>query len=47
MRTTGTRVLPLGARDAQRRIVETIETERRLPDVHTGHGGIAPRSASL
>ncbi len=36
MRTTGTRALPSGAREAQRRIVEIIETERRLPDHEIG-----------
>jgi hypothetical protein len=36
MRTTGTRALPAGAREAQRRIVEMIETERRMPEHEIG-----------
>jgi DNA-binding transcriptional MerR regulator len=36
MRTTGTRALPPGARDAHRRILEMIETERRMPEQDLG-----------
>jgi MerR family transcriptional regulator, light-induced transcriptional regulator len=49
IRTTGARVLPVGAREAQRRIVEIVETERSLPEQDTlrarGSGG--RRSLSL
>jgi hypothetical protein len=38
MRTTGTRILPGGAREAQRRIVDMIEAERR-PMTVTGQSG--------
>ncbi len=47
MRTTGTRILPAGAAEAQRRIVEMVEDDRRLPLADPGHGRSAPRSASL
>jgi len=49
MRTTGARVLPVGAREAQRRIVEIVETERSLPEQDTlrARGGAAPHSLSL
>ena len=36
MRTTGTRALPAGPREAQTRIVEMIEAEHRLPETGTG-----------
>ncbi len=47
MRTTGTGILPTGASEAQRRIVEMVENERRLPLADPGHAGSTPRSASL
>jgi MerR family transcriptional regulator, light-induced transcriptional regulator len=47
MRTTGTRLLPAGAAEAQRRIVEMIDSEHRLPFEAPGHAGGTPRSASL
>jgi len=47
MRTTGTGILPIGASDAQRRIVEMAENERRLPVADPSRVRSAPRSASL
>ncbi len=47
MRTTGTGILPIGASDAQRRIVEMVENERRLPVADPSRVRSAPRSASL
>jgi DNA-binding transcriptional MerR regulator len=49
MRTTGARVLPAGAGEAQRRIVEMVETERRLPEHESlpARGAGTPRSLSL
>ncbi|MEO8966209.1 MAG: MerR family transcriptional regulator [Solirubrobacteraceae bacterium] len=45
MRTTGTGVLPAGASEAQRRIVEMVENERSLPLADPGRTRSAPRSA--
>jgi hypothetical protein len=48
MRTTGTRILPSGPREAQRRILEMIESEGRPAVSISGQqAGGAPRSASL
>jgi MerR family transcriptional regulator, light-induced transcriptional regulator len=49
MRTSGARVLPAGARDAQRRIVEMVEAERRAPEQETPRvgGAVSPRSVSM
>ena len=47
MRTTGTGILPIGASNAQRRIVEMVENERRLPVADPSRVRSAPRSASL
>jgi len=47
MRTTGTGILPIAASEAQQRIIEMVENERRLPLVEPGHAGSAPRHASM
>ena len=47
MQTTGTGILPTGAAEAQRRIVEMVENERRLPLAEPGHARSAPRTASM
>jgi hypothetical protein len=49
MRTTGARILPVGAREAQRRVVEMVEAERRPPEQETLHarGAATPRTLSL
>ena len=47
MRTTGTRILATGAADAQRQIVEMVESDRRLPLADPGHTRSTPRHASL
>jgi DNA-binding transcriptional MerR regulator len=46
MRTTGTRILPSGAREAQRRILDLVEDPRGAIPL-PGRAGGAPRSASL
>lgn len=45
MRTTGARILPTGASLAQRRILEMIEAEGRLPSAMPEPGGIARRAS--
>jgi DNA-binding transcriptional MerR regulator len=45
--TTGTRVLPARAAEAQRQIVEMVENDRRLPLADPGHTRSTPRTASL
>ncbi|HET9103374.1 MAG TPA: MerR family transcriptional regulator [Solirubrobacteraceae bacterium] len=45
MRTTGTQALPVGAAEAQRRIVEMIETERHRMLEPSRRSGGTPRSA--
>ncbi len=47
MRTASAGVLPVGAAEAQRRIVEMIENEPRLPVAHPGYATGTPRSVSL
>lgn len=47
MRTTGTRPLPAGAAEAQRRILEMVDAEQRPAFEAPGHAGGAPRSVSL
>lgn len=46
VRTTGTRSLPSGASEAQLRILELVEAERRTPVPAPHHAGGTPRSAS-
>ncbi|MDQ6731026.1 MAG: MerR family transcriptional regulator [Actinomycetota bacterium] len=47
MRTTGTGILPIGASEAQRRIVEMVESERRVPLAGPGRTRSGPRRASV
>jgi len=47
MRTTGTRSLPPGPLEAQRRIVDVVEAESALPAPVTGLGASEPDRASL
>ncbi len=50
MRTTGTSVLPMGASDAQRRVLELIEAEHAvqvsISARHSAEGSSTPRSAT-
>jgi hypothetical protein len=46
MRTTGTRILPAGAREAHRRILDLVE-DSRIAITVPGHGSGAHRTASL
>ncbi len=47
MRTTGTRILPSGPREAQRRIVDMVEFEQRVSLPEPARPRRAPRSASI
>jgi hypothetical protein len=48
MRTTGTRILPAGAREAQRRVLDLVEIEgSSIPTIGYGRAGSAPRSMSM
>jgi hypothetical protein len=47
MRTTGTRVLPQAAREAQRRILDMVDADQRVASPAAGQARIVPRSASL
>ncbi len=47
MRTTGTGILPVGASEAQRRIVEMVENEPRLPVAHPGFADGTSRSVGM
>lgn len=46
VRTTGTRALPSGVSEAQQRILELVETDRRMPLGPPHHAGGTPHSAS-
>jgi hypothetical protein len=49
MRTTGTRILPSGAREAQRRVLDLVEAEgtAAIPGMGFGRSGVAPRTLSM
>ena len=47
MRTTGTRVLPQAAHEAQRRILDLVDADQRATVPDTGPSRIAPRRASF